>query len=88
MDNNQNNTNVENTTEKVSFIDKAKGFAKKHKKAIGIGLLALLGAGAAGAVAASRKRNDDEDDISDVSWQDLETDESTTESESTNSDAE
>lgn len=81
MDNNQN-TNMENTTEKVSFIDKAKGFIKNHKKGVTIGLLAILGAGAAGAVAASRKRNNDDEDLSDVSWKDLEDDENT-DSEST-----
>lgn len=86
MDNNQN-TNMENT-EKVSFIDKAKGFIKNHKKGVTIGILALLGAGAAGAVAASRKRNNDEDDLSDVSWKDLEDNEEATEPESTTSDAE
>lgn len=88
MDNNQN-TNMENTTEKVSFIDKAKGFIKNHKKGVAIGLLAILGAGAAGAVAASKKnRSNDEDDISDVSWKDLEDNEEATEPESTTSDVE
>lgn len=85
---NEQNTNTEITEKKETVIDKMKGFAKKHKKGLAIGILALLGAGAAGAVAASKKnRSNDEDDISDVSWQDLENDDGT-ESESATSDAE
>lgn len=83
---NINQNNVEITEKEETIVDKTKGFLKKHRKAILITAIALFG-GTTGVIAITKKNKKDEDDISDVSWEDLEESNDQTESES-NTDAE